>query len=703
MIRSARFLSSGAAVIGCMVALPTAAEASFGPLSPINVISLQNGGRALGEATAATISPDGKNAYVASSRVSNESGVAVFARAPSTGVLSQLPGAAGCVTATGTDGSIDGATCATGHGLRGAHAVAVSPDGKFVYVGSGDDRAVAVFSRDAGTGALTQTSCIGDGSDASCTGVPGLSDLGAVIMSADGHFLYVAAGDGNRVDTFSRDLTTGALLLLQCVEYVTSPTLPAAGCTVARAMKEPEGLVLSPDGHQLYVAASEGGVADNVGALVRFDVSPVTGTLTQPAGAAGCIDATGTDDSAVGGTVCGVGRALRDAHAIAISPDGKSVYMATQGDASRTGSVAAFARNPATGDPTQLAGTEGCVTSNGSDGYTPAPAPVVCAVGRALPEPSGVAVSPDGQSLYVVSGDPQSSLDVFTRNSATGALTQVAGSGGCLSIDGSDGIGSTCAHAAGLAGANGVTVVSGGASATCNYVYVAAQDVNAVSGFARQPDCTVPPNAPLVVTGVASSVSRHGARLSATVNARGNATTYRFDYGPTMAYGAQTLAGAAGAGATAGPASASIAGLQEGAVYHYRIEATSIAGTVFGTDRTFRTALPTKPKPRLLSLKVTPKHPGRPPFTLVARGRLKLPKGVSASSGCGGKVAVAVTHGKTKVATARASVSGHCSYSAQIKVGAGVGTSGSLHVNARYLGSGVLAPIKARAQSVSYP
>jgi DNA-binding beta-propeller fold protein YncE len=59
-----------------------------------------------------------------------------------TGDLTQPAGTAGCISETGTGG-----TCADGHGLDGAGGVAVSPNGKTVYVASFTSDAVVRFNR----------------------------------------------------------------------------------------------------------------------------------------------------------------------------------------------------------------------------------------------------------------------------------------------------------------------------------------------------------------------------------------------------------------------------------------------------------------------------------------------------------------------------------------------------------------------------
>jgi hypothetical protein len=100
---------------------------------------------------------------------------------------------------------------------------------------------------------------------------------------------------------------------------------------------------------------------------------------------------------------------------------------------------------------------------------------------------------------------------------------------------------------------------------------------------------TSPP--PPSVNGVyATSVTQTSALLIGYVNPRALPTTYTFQYGPNTAYGSQTPAASAGSGSSEVRLSQSIAGLSPGATYHFRIIATSSAGTATGPDHTFTTA-----------------------------------------------------------------------------------------------------------------
>src|SRR4051812_12932401 len=71
------------------------------------------------------------------------------------GSLTQLAGAAGCITKDGASNGVAG-RCARGRGLAGAEPVVLSPDGRFAYTYSWDSGAIAVLARDAATGALSQ-------------------------------------------------------------------------------------------------------------------------------------------------------------------------------------------------------------------------------------------------------------------------------------------------------------------------------------------------------------------------------------------------------------------------------------------------------------------------------------------------------------------------------------------------------------------
>ena len=95
--------------------------------------------------------------------------------------------------------------------------------------------------------------------------------------------------------------------------------------------------------------------------------------------------------------------------------------------------------------------------------------------------------------------------------------------------------------------------------------------------------------APSVSTGGAASISYSSATLDGSVDPRSQETNYVFQYGPTGSYGSQTPLSPAGSGTKTIKVSQSVSGLQPLTTYHYRIVASSPAGTTKGKERTFTT------------------------------------------------------------------------------------------------------------------
>jgi phosphodiesterase/alkaline phosphatase D-like protein len=95
---------------------------------------------------------------------------------------------------------------------------------------------------------------------------------------------------------------------------------------------------------------------------------------------------------------------------------------------------------------------------------------------------------------------------------------------------------------------------------------------------------------PSATTGSPTTVAATSATVTGTVNPNGTATSYVFEYGASTAYGSKTSSVSAGSGTSGVAASATIGGLTADATYHYRLVATSSAGTANGGDATFTTA-----------------------------------------------------------------------------------------------------------------
>jgi hypothetical protein len=94
---------------------------------------------------------------------------------------------------------------------------------------------------------------------------------------------------------------------------------------------------------------------------------------------------------------------------------------------------------------------------------------------------------------------------------------------------------------------------------------------------------------PAATTGAASAVTATTATLNGTVSPNKETTTYRFEYGPTTAYGSQTPAGTTSGNADKA-VSADITGLAPSTTYHFRLVATNASGTATGADAQFTTS-----------------------------------------------------------------------------------------------------------------
>jgi phosphodiesterase/alkaline phosphatase D-like protein len=91
-------------------------------------------------------------------------------------------------------------------------------------------------------------------------------------------------------------------------------------------------------------------------------------------------------------------------------------------------------------------------------------------------------------------------------------------------------------------------------------------------------------SAPTASTGPVTAVGPTTATVSGSVNPNGTATTWHVEYGTTTSYGTPTAGLSAGSGTASVAVSQTLTGLKPGTSYHYRIVATSTAGTGHGAD-----------------------------------------------------------------------------------------------------------------------
>ena len=342
------------------------------------------------------VSPDNAHVYGVSSL---DDALLAFSRSVSTGELTLLQ------SLFDSDAGVDG--------LDSARGVAISPDGKHVYVAALLDASLAVFSRNAGSGMLSFVEVERDG----FSGVDGLAGAHGVAVSPDGAHVYVASRSDHAVAVFQRDPATGA------VTYLESHVDNMVGVD---GLDNAEALSVSPDGKHVYVA-SEG---DSAVAVFARETSAVAANFGRLSFVEARFDGVGGVDGLAG------------AGAVALDPSGRHVYVAAErgslGGIAGDDWGAVFSRNAATGRLTFVQGFDESDFGTATTGIF-----AFCTgVGN---ENSGVAVSPDGNFVYYT--NPYfGTVASFTRHPVTGGLNLAASI--CDLNFGTDG----------LAGALGITI-----------------------------------------------------------------------------------------------------------------------------------------------------------------------------------------------------------------------------------------------------
>ncbi len=276
-------------------------------------------------------------------------------------------------------------------GLVQPRAIAVSRDGRNLYIAAGNDVEEIWVGAN---GAARSVDCIPDeyqpvspSGKVSChESAPGLDMASDVVVSPDGRNVYVTGEGSDTVTVFKRS-SSGALTPAGCVSSLGSTPNFHCALTVP-GLVGPVKLAITPNGRRLYVVSSQA-----IQVLNRSG----TGSLSN----GGCLsDGTGKTPD-IGGCLAG-GLDLASLDAIVISPDGADVYVG----ANDYQTVLVLAGS---GSPHIL----GCIEGQPPGGP-------YCAPGSQFTDLGGVeslAVSPNGSQLYVgeASGNNGIAIAIFNR------------------------------------------------------------------------------------------------------------------------------------------------------------------------------------------------------------------------------------------------------------------------------------------------
>jgi len=270
----------------------------------LTLVENEDGG-GLGSAQGVAVSPDGANVYVSDL----SGGVYTYARDPGTGALSlvefDIPGENFCDP---SDPDYNDPHVCVDPDLAGATDLDISADGENVYVPASTNDALGVFSRDAGSGALTLVEIERDG----VGGADGLESATAVAVSPDGADVYVTAdafGSEPGVATFSRDPSTGAVSFQEK--------------NGGHDFDLVEDVTISPDGQNVYVPSY--GTVPRPDQLVSYARNTTTGALTF-------VEADANHDPGIDG--------LSAPWGADVAPDGRHVYVTVYPD----DAIATFSR-----------------------------------------------------------------------------------------------------------------------------------------------------------------------------------------------------------------------------------------------------------------------------------------------------------------------------------------------------------------------
>ncbi|MGH2951897.1 MAG: hypothetical protein ACRDKX_07635, partial [Solirubrobacterales bacterium] len=309
----------------------------------------------------------------------------------------------------------------------------------------------------------------------------------SVAVSPDGTSVYLTSRFDSAIAQFSRDPATGALDYIGCdsgEDDIVPAPCDAIGPTTADGVNsgfhDPKikAVVFSADGRFVYAAGEQ----DH--SIVVFERDTTSGELDFDSCLTGEEESSPPCDEIDTATSGGDESGLNQPRWLVIGPDDVSLYSVNNNDHS----IARFSRDPGSGD----LDFEDCITGDTDVGGAceEIPSADTNATDSGFQSPRAMAISPDGEFAYAVSGSDSAVLS-FDRDAVTGELDYL----GCLTgeeVSGPEPDGSgACAllptatefgDDSGFAQMRSMAISADGVS-----VYTSAQVDDAVATFDRNP------------------------------------------------------------------------------------------------------------------------------------------------------------------------------------------------------------------------